>query len=161
MNSLQFAIEMEQEGENFYLEQAEINKANDLKVVCELLAADEKEHAKILTNKMNNVAYPLTDTATLAEAKNVFTEMKALQTGKEELTSQTNFYRRASEIEQQSVDFYSKYLKETIDTNEKKLFDFLIQQEKKHLAVLEEFYLLLKNSKDWVENAEFGVREDY
>jgi len=161
MNSLQFAIEMEHEGEKFYMEQAELNKKNDLKVVCELLAADEKEHAKMLTDKMNHEKSQFPDTNTLADAKNIFTEMTPIQSGNEELKSQISFYRNALEIEQQSVDFYMKYQKETTDDGEKKLFDFLIQQEKTHLAVLGELYLLLKNAKDWVENAEFGLREDY
>lgn len=161
MNSLQFAIEMEQEGERFYLEQAELNKNNDLKFVCELLAADEKEHAKVLTDKMNHEKSQFPETNTLANAKNIFTEMTTIQSGNEELKNQISFYRKALEIEQQSVDFYMKYQKETADAGEKKLFDFLIQQEKTHLAVLGELYLLLKNAKDWVENAEFGLREDY
>lgn len=161
MNSLQFAIEMEQEGEKFYLEQAELNKNNDLKVVCELLAADEKEHAKMLTDKMNHEKSQFPDTNTLADAKNIFNEMTTSHKGNTELKSQISFYQKALEIEQQSVDFYMKYQKEATDAGEKKLFDFLIQQEKTHLAVLGEFYLLLRNAKDWVENAEFGLREDY
>ena len=46
MTSLEFAINLEIEGEKYYRKQAELNKDNYLKVVFELLAKDEKKHAE-------------------------------------------------------------------------------------------------------------------
>ena len=67
----------------------------------------------------------------------------------------------AYEIEQQSIDLYSKYLTEAEGESEKELFQFLIQQEKQHFEILDNWVALLKNAEDWVENAEFGNREEY
>ena len=59
MNDLQFAINMERDGEKFYREQAELNKDNALYEVCMMLAEDEKHHAILFKNKMNNLPYEL------------------------------------------------------------------------------------------------------
>jgi len=44
---------------------------------------------------------------------------------------------------------------------EKKILEFLVIQEKQHLAFFEELARLLKRPKEWVEDAEFGLREEY
>jgi rubrerythrin len=46
------------------------------------------------------------------------------------------------------------------DNESRKIFEYLVNQEKEHLAVLDELALLLNKSNDWVEAAEFGVREE-
>eukprot|EP00825_Cyclidium_porcatum_P042734 TRINITY_DN5911_c0_g1_i3.p1 TRINITY_DN5911_c0_g1~~TRINITY_DN5911_c0_g1_i3.p1 ORF type:complete len:169 (+),score=41.19 TRINITY_DN5911_c0_g1_i3:76-582(+) len=48
MNVLEFAIQMEQDGEKYYREQAELYTQNNLNVVCRMLADDEKMHAQLL-----------------------------------------------------------------------------------------------------------------
>jgi len=48
MNTLDFAINMEQEGYKYYADQAELNKDNELQKVFQLLSKSEKEHATLL-----------------------------------------------------------------------------------------------------------------
>jgi rubrerythrin len=44
---------------------------------------------------------------------------------------------------------------------ENEIFEYLISQEKEHLTLFEELVTLLTRPEEWVESAEFGIREDY
>lgn len=44
---------------------------------------------------------------------------------------------------------------------DKKIFEFLIEQESDHYKVLEQLIELVNRPNDWVESAEFGVRKEY
>ncbi len=161
MNDLKFAIDMELDGEKYYRQQAEINKNNSLNTVCLLLAADEKKHAQILTDKSNEISFQLIETDTLSKAKNIFEGIGDIKIEGKEKASQLDFYKIASELERKSIDLYTKYLSEAEGVKEKELFEYLIGQEQQHFAVLDELVLLLRHAEDWVENAEFGIREEY
>lgn len=161
MNSFEFAIKMELDGEKYYKEQAEINKDNGLNAVFLLLAKDEENHAKILQNKFNKLSYELQDNNILSKSKNVFKGIKDFKSGIRELPKQLDLYRAALEKEKQSIDLYKKLLDEATEDQEKSLFEYLVKQETDHFAILEELGLLVSRPDEWVESAEFGIREKY
>jgi rubrerythrin len=45
--------------------------------------------------------------------------------------------------------------------NDKDLFGFLISQEEKHYKVMEAIVKMVNRPNEWVESAEFGIREEY
>lgn len=161
MNSIEFAINMEHDGIKYYTEQAKINKNNSLNTVFLLLAKDEENHARILQNKCDELSFDLKDNHTLSEVKNVFREMADFKNEIKEIPSQVDLYRTALEKEKQSIDLYNGFLSEAMDEKEKKLFKYLVNQESGHFALLEELILLVNRPDDWIEAAEFGVREEY
>jgi len=159
MNTLEFAIQMELDGEKYYREQAELNKGNPLNSVCNLMADEEKKHAEILEGKKSNLAYELPDSKLPADAKNIFTDAKDIEVSGKQHT-QLLFYRTAAEMEKKSIDLYSEFLAGASTDDEKKLFEYLVQQETKHLELIEELDRLLTHAEDWIESPEFGRRED-
>lgn len=161
MNSLEFAINMELDGEKYYLEQAEINKDNSLKTVFLLLAKDEENHARILRNKSSELSNVLKDSNTLSESKNVFKGIENFKSEIKEIPNQLDLYRAALEKEKQSIDLYHKFLSEATDDKAKELFKYLIKQEEDHYAILDELVILINRPDEWVESAEFGVRKEY
>lgn len=161
MTDLEFAIKMEQDGEKYYTEQAEINKDNALHSVCLMLAEDEKNHARILIDMMNKMPWQLTQTDTLSKAQNVFQGMGDIKTQFKATAKQTDFYAFAAKREQESIDLYTKYLAKAQGTKEKELFEYLIEQEKQHFAVLDELAQWLRRADEWIEDARFGIREEY
>ena len=161
MNTLDFAINMEHDGEKYYREQAEINKNNSLYVVCNMLAGDEKIHAQILEDKQNEMPYELKDSEILKKTKNIFKDATAIKVQEKTNVTQLDFYRIAAGMEKESIDLYEQFLDKATTSVEKELFEFLILQEKYHYEVLEELSLLLNRPVEWVESAEFGVREEY
>lgn len=159
MNTIEYAINMEHDGEKYYREQAEINKSNALHTVCNLLADEEKKHAQILENKKNKLDYKLTGSDLLSDTKNVFTDVKDIEVhGKQ--NPQLIFYRIASDMEKNSIDLYNEFLSSATTDDEKELFEYLIKQEKQHFEVLEEIDRLLTNAEEWIESPEFGRRRE-
>lgn len=158
MNILEFAINMELEGEKYYKEQAEKNNDNSLKNIFLILAKDENNHAEILQNKSNNLPYELNNNETLSEAKNLFKGIKDFKNEIKQTPDQLDLYRAALEKEKESIQLYEKLLSEANDDKSKDLFNFLINQEKDHYTTLDELVSQLNKSNDWVESAEFGLR---
>ncbi|HEY8910429.1 MAG TPA: ferritin family protein [Desulfosporosinus sp.] len=160
MNVLEFAINMELEGEKYYTEQAELNKDNSLSTVFIMLAKDEKMHAKILQNKAKKLPCDLKQSETLAKAKNVFNDIGAMKTGIKQVP-QLGVYRMALEKEKESITLYQKYLAEATDDESKNLFQYLIKQEEAHYEIIDQLVTLISHSEEWVESAEFGLRGEY
>lgn len=160
MNTLDYAIEMEYDGEKYYREQAEINKENGLYVVCNLLAEEEKIHAQILENKKKQLSYNLPNSDFQKNAKNVYTGSKGIEVEDTNYPSQLDFYRIVSEMEKKSIDLYQKFLSEATEEEDRKLYEYLISQEKQHMEAFEEMSRLLQNAEWWIESPEFGRRRE-
>ena len=124
-----------------------------------MMARDEKNHAAILRKKLDKLPYALDENDTLAHAKNVFSNMGDL-TAIAETPTELNLYREIYKKEEQSVNLYQGLLAEA-DDKEKELYEYLIKQEKEHCEILEEIVTHVKRPEEWVESAEFGVREEY
>lgn len=161
MKDLDYAIKMEKDGEKYYREQAELNKGNSLNSVCLILADEEKKHAQLLVDKKKDKEYSLLESDIVSSSKNIFTDKGDIGPGKEQTMSQLDFYRIASGMEQESIELYKSFSEKATDTKEKELFAYLVRQEKMHLETLEELGRLLSRPNEWVEDAEFGIREDY
>jgi len=161
MNDYNFAINMENEGENFYREQALKNKDNALYTVCLSLAEDEKRHAQIIQNKMNQMPYVLGAMDTLSKAKSIFEGLGDFKLPQKETLNQFDFYRMAVDIEQKSIALYTEYKGNAQNEKEKELLDYLIMQEKQHFETLDEISRMIRQSMELFENAEFGVRPEY
>lgn len=161
MTALEFAINMELDGQKYYLALAEKNTGNKLHVVFTLLADEEKKHAGILQNYSGSFAGVPDHDAALSNAENVFTQIEF--GSKPELKmyiEQADVYREAREKEKQSVALYRKMLSETSDAAEKELFAYLVTQEEEHFSLMDALVELLDRSKK-VVSAEFGMTNDY
>lgn len=161
MKPLEFVIKMELDGEQYYLKQAKINEGNSLKTIFLNLARDERKHANILENKAKELDYELKDSKTLEEYKNVFEDLDDFQVEIKEIPSQLDAYRMALEKEKESIELYEKMLEDAVNEKEEMLFKFLIKEEKEHYRLLNDLVLLVSRPEEWVESAEFGLREDY
>lgn len=161
MNGLQFAIQLEYEGKDYYLIQADLSKDEGLKVVFQDLAAEEDNHAKILENKLKGLPYELKDSTALTGAKKIFKKKKVFKVETTDVPTQIDAYREALHNEQKSIDLYTEKYDKATDPEEKKVFEYLIKQEKEHYELFEGLIELVNRPNEWVEDAEFGNREDY
>jgi len=161
MDVLQFAIDMELDGERYYREQAAKNAGNALHVVFGLLADDEAKHAGILQNRMDGKTYALKPHEQLTRQMSLFAEQEKPDEPENLAPDQADAYHAALQKEQQSIDLYSDLRGKANDAETEALFDFLIQEETMHRHILTEMYHHLNRPREWVEAAEFGVREEY
>jgi rubrerythrin len=121
MDILKFAINMEKEGEQYYKEQADINKNNSLHTVFINLAKDECHHAQIIESKLEGTAYQ-PEAEVSRWTKNVFDDLKDFKIEEKAIPQQIDAYRMALDKERESIELYKKLLKET--NKDKDLFDF-------------------------------------
>ena len=95
MDVLQFAINMELDGERYYREQAERNADNALKTVFDILAEDEAKHASILQSRMDGKAYELKPHERLTSQMSLFTNENDHHAQVDEKPEQAEVYHAA------------------------------------------------------------------
>lgn len=157
MNVMEFAVNLETEGEEFYRKQAKLNKDNQLYGMFTSLADDEHMHAEILKKRTTDFS-DLPD-SNLLDDIDVFSDEKQFKIEYKQSPDQLDYYREALKKEQESIDLYTKLMNE--NSENAKLFEYLIAQENKHYNLIYDLITLLERSESWVESPEFGVREDY
>ncbi len=158
MNLLEFAIKMENEGETFYRIQAADNKENGLFTVFTALADEEKRHAKIIADFLNDDRIKIPD-SNLPASSGIFNEKFKSDT--KQKPEQLDAYRVALEKEKESIDLYRRLMENTGKMLEKNMYAYLIEQEESHYSTIESIIFHLEKAESWVESAEFGVREEY
>ncbi len=161
MSILKDAIKMEIDGEKYYRNLAEENKDNHLHGVFQKLAEDEKEHAQLLKQKEENKECTIQKSQPSQKASSVFQSMEEFKSEIRETPSQIDSYRLALEKEKESIDLYTNLKEKAESGGDKEIYDFLIEEEKDHYNTINNLIALLTNAEDWVESAEFGVREKY
>ena len=161
MELLELALSMELDLEKFYKEQADLNKENSLNAVFTMLAKEERNHANILITKADKLALPLEDSNILLDVQSIFKNIDDFTSDTQDLPNQLDTYRMALEKEQESLKFYQDLYADASEEQSKIVFQYLIKQEEKHCVILDELVKLVSRADEWVESAEFGVREDY
>lgn len=159
MNSIELAISLEKDGKRFYLEQAEKTRDVGLKSIFHALAEEESIHARILKDKAETLPYELIDT--YAEIKSIFTEVGKYKNVIKQFPDAWDIYNMALLNEKKSIDLYKDLLRDAADEKEKKIFEFLIEQENSHYRVMEQLVEMVSRPNEWVESAEFGTRKEY
>lgn len=168
MNAIDFALQMELDGEKYYREQARKSTFDDLKIVLEGLADDELRHYKIIQSIQNQTrAYLKLDPA-LNASRSVFVSfkddlasLKARTDIKKLRDEQIDVYRVALAKEIESVNLYKNLQEQAENVEEKKIFENLQAEEERHREVLDSIITMLNHVNDWIENAEFGLRGKY
>ena len=161
MDALEFAIQTELDGVKYYSEQAELHKDTELFRVFELLAADEKRHAVILRRVVGESPEELADSETYAQVQDIFEGIGEFRDEIRSNPSQLEAYRTARDMEQKSIDLYTKLEEESISQKQKLVFQYLVSEEKQHYAIMDELVTRIGRPEEWVEAAEFGDREEY
>ena len=156
-----FAIRMENDGEAYYLGQAEKNKANPLSKVFLMLAEAEGKHAELLTAKAMGASVDLFAGTRLPAAKSVFAGLGDFRKVAYENPDQMDAFEFATEMERKSIALYQGMMAGATEKKDLELLGFLVGQEQQHFALFEDLTLLLRRPKEWVEAAEFGPREEY
>ena len=155
MDVLKFAIDMEHDGERYYKKQAGENADNALAVVFLSLADDEKRHAALLEKKLAGL--PAETDAEPKSYRNVFDHAADYMSAIDR--KQLDVYRAALEMEEKSVNLYKKLRDEMPESQA--LFSLLIAEEEKHYNLMDLLVRLTVRPEEWVESAEFGVRDEY
>ena len=168
MNALDFALKMEQDGEQYYRKQAKKVKHEGLKVILEALADDEHRHYGIvqaLQHPADN--HPAVD-ASMSKVKNVFEigkNKEFIQTDKESIAKlkdePLDIYLAALLKEEESVKLYKKMQETAEGQSNKSIFEKLVHEEEQHVQVLGNIIEMFNHVNEWVESPEFSHQKPY
>ena len=168
MNIFDFALKMELDGEQFYLQQAEKVNYAELKVVLKGLADDERRHYKIVQQLQNQKKEYIEPDPAISAARNVFElarnkpfipkDQDSIAKLKDE---QRDVYQAALHKEEASVHLYKELRKTVESPAEKDILEKLVQEEEKHAEVIGNIMQMLNNFNEWVESAEFHHQKPY
>jgi len=160
MDIFEYAMQMEKDGEQYYRTLVEQTENKGLRTIFTELANDEVKHYKVI-EKMRNEASEMVDTNILADAQNIFQEMKESGQSFDFDVKQIDIYRQAQQVEQKSRDFYLDKADEIKEPYQRELFLKLAEEEKKHYFILENIIEFVSRPETWLENAEFYHLEEY
>lgn len=161
MDALDFALRMEKDGEAFYRKLGAGASDPGLRSVLELLAEAEVSHSRAIEQMKARQPVPAGKSGFLGAARNVFQQMSAQ--GKDRLGAlgEVALYRKAVEIERQSVDFYSHQASKAGDRPGRTVLLWLAEEERKHIRVLEAILEMIERPAVWLENAEWNQLQEF
>ena len=159
MDILSLAISMEEEGAKFYRSLADAAKSKPFKAVLSMMAEDEDKHKKAFKAWKEKNPIDPEESQMIAKANSIFHEA-----GKEDFISakmQLELYIKARDKEQEAVEHYLKLQEQPEYASNRELIGKIIEEERKHLALLTDLIEYISQPEQWVESAEFGVRSHY
>ncbi len=163
MNVLEYAMQMEKDGEKYYRELAVKAVNPGLKNIFIHLAENEVDHYDILKTMKESSNYNFKETKILELSKNIFIKIKEQN---EDLSginmSQKEVYEKALEIEKQSIDYYEDLEIKEVESNvQKEIIMRIKEEEKQHYFLIENIIDFISNPNTWLENAEWNHLAEY
>ncbi len=160
MYILEYAMQMEKDGEHYYRQIAQQTTNKGLTTILTMLADEELKHYNAIKT-MKTDKPQMAATTILADAKNVFVQLKEAGEKFDLDAGQIDLYKKAQEIEEKSRDFYLGKADEVEEEFQKELFIRLAEEEKKHYFLLDNIIEFVSKPEQWLENAEFCHLEEY
>jgi rubrerythrin len=161
MNVYDYAMEMEKDGEAFYLSITKEIADKGLKSIFKLLAAQELRHYLFFKSLKEQASVPLPESSFLKDVENVFRKMTGSNKKFNLELPQKDIYRQAQALEKKSEDFYLKIAKEFTEETQKKMVLKIADEEKQHYRLLEDLIEFISRPQTWLENAEWNHKEQY
>ncbi len=153
-------MQMEKDGEDYYRQLAQKAGNNGMKNILRMLADEEVKHYNAL-EKIKTQKTQLAESEILADAKNVFVQIKESGDSFDFDINEADLYKTARDIEKKSRDFYTEKANEVTEEFQKELFLQLADEEQKHYVLLDNIIEFISRPEQWLENAEFFHLEDY
>ena len=155
MDIYKYAMQMEVDGRNFYLDLAEKTNNKGLKNILTMMADSEAKHYNVILDMQKNDKTEFSvDTEVLTNVKNIFMKMKEEKDIDVDV-SQAEFYKKALKTEADARKFYLERADEEEDSHRKEIFLNLAEEERKHCVLLENMIGFVSQPADWLENPEW------
>ena len=153
-------MQMEKDGEDYYRLLARQTEDTGLKTILTMLADEERKHYQIIA-KIQTERPQMAETSLLADAKNIFIQLKESKAKFSFDIEESELYRKAQALEKKSIDFYLEKACEVDQEYQKKIFLKFAEEEKKHYLMLENIIEFVSRPETWLEDAEFYHLDEY
>lgn len=160
--ALQMAIEMEKEGQSFYKKTAEKTSDKMTRQVFEFLANEELKHIEAIKIFYDaEISGKITDFEKVTAGQTpkkarlaIMTLFKGLGDKAPVNKPDLDAYNFARDFEKNGEKFYRKAADKAADKNVKKLFEFLVDEEKRHFQMIDDSIAFLENPAEWFHRQE-------
>jgi len=157
MNVFDFAMEMEDNGYEYYTGLARATTLPGLKTIFTGLAEDEKKHLEIFRALKEGTPAPaMNGSAALDTAKNVFLLLPRGAERLQGLTDTLPAYKHAMQLEADSFRFYEEAAAKESDPEVKALLLKIAGEEHKHFNIIENIYHFVNAPNQHLEWGEFS-----
>ncbi len=154
MDIIEFAMQMEKDGENYYRKVAVGVDNTGIKKILSILADEEVKHYEIFA-EMRRRTPGISRTTTPADVKNIFARMKESGEDISSNLGQIELYKKAQELEKKSEEFYMEKSEEVESDAQKELLIKIAIEEKQHYLILEHVIQFVTRTDQYIEDAEF------
>mgnify|MGYP001311600587 FL=1 len=155
MDIYKYAMQMEVDGRDFYLDMMKKTNNKGLKNILTMMADSEAKHYNVILDMQRNDKTEFSvDTEVLTNVKNIFMKMKEEKDIDVDV-SQAEFYKKALKTEADARKFYLERADEEEDSHRKEIFLNLAEEERKHCVLLENMIGFVSQPADWLENPEW------
>lgn len=161
MTIFDFAIKMEQEGEDYYRQMAERISLPGIKRIFGFLADEEVRHAEILTQMRDGGDTKPLDSTLLSDSRSIFNEFKITPPTFNVNQADLEIYEHALDIEQRSEAYYRAEASKTPNESTRAALNRIADEEKRHVFLLEQLKDYASRPYQWIENSEFNHLDSY
>jgi rubrerythrin len=158
--AVETAVKMETDALKFYSD-AKDRVSHPLgKKIFDGFVSDEARHLRMLKDILNDLEINTKDVHLGEDIKTIFTELKdGMMKRVTATTDEIEAVKIALDFEKEGYDFYEKAAREAEDEKEKRLFEVLTAEERKHYEILDNTYTFLKDTGEWFMWKEHGILE--
>ena len=136
MDIFDYAMQMEEQAENFYRQLAQDTANEGFRTIFNMLADEEVKHFNIILEMKTQTPDNISQTNVLSNAKNVFMKMSQQSENLTFEQDQIQLYKKAQSIEEKSREFYLQKAEKVDQQAQKEIFKQLAQEEKNHYFLL-------------------------
>jgi rubrerythrin len=163
MQILDYAMQMELDGEKYYRELATTCPDSGIRGILERMADAEVKHYETLKQMKDAGTSDMPVDIVRPEAKNLFATMMESGEAFDFNASELGLYEKARDVEFKARDFYLEHGEEVVSDSGKALFKRLADEEGLHADIIASLIDFVGRAEpgNWVEAAEWYTTEDY
>ena len=161
MKTYDSAMELENNGEKFYLEASNSTASPGLSSILIMLAAAERMHHAVFEKMKKNEPVTVAATAIFTVAKNVFLRMRKEEGWKGMSASEIGLYQKAQEIEKAAETFHLEKAEGLKGQPQERIFRQIAEEERKHIFLLQNIIDFVLRPESWLQNAEWHHLDEY
>lgn len=158
MNVIEFAMQMERDGQAFYEKAAETAPKPEIKEIFHYLAQEEKRHFEIFKNMQDGdteAAIRILGSNTMAKTKNIFVRLI-------EANGETSFgedarkaWSEALKLEEKSVKLYTEEATKEKDQERRELLEKIAEEERSHVYLIDNMLSFMTDPQTFAQSQNF------
>jgi rubrerythrin len=162
MNIFDQAMEFELIGEKLYGSLAKTVSDEGVAYIFERLAGQEKRHYATFKCMKEDLPVTYKEEPSIKSVRDIFKGWKDSGKRLSVMASQVDLYRKALDVEDQSVKLYEDGARAADDAATSAVFLKIAAEERHHRLIMENIIEFVTKPDFWYEHAEYGYRgEDY